>query len=83
MMMQAKLEPILWQLNALAAQLEALKTQVQNLIEQEEPTHTFADLKGLTGGQWNLSEEEIDAGLYRMTPEFEEEIATIPKAADQ
>jgi hypothetical protein len=38
--------------------------------------HTFADLKGVTGGEWNLSEEELDAALYRMTPECEEEIAT-------
>lgn len=82
-MMQAKLAPILSQINALEAQLGALKAQVKTLIEQDEPTHTFADLKGLTGGQWNLSEEEIDAALYRMTPEFEEEIATIPKTVSQ
>ena len=32
---------------------------------------------GLTVGEGNFSEEEIDAALYRLTPEWIDEIATI------
>lgn len=48
---------------------------------QAEPksSHTFAELssKGATPG--GISEEEIDAVLYRLTPEWEDEIATLPR----
>jgi hypothetical protein len=73
----AKIKAIEWELNT-------LKAGVFQLAKQEGvKMHTFADLKGITGGEWNLSEEEIDAALYRMTPEFEEEIATVQKDANQ
>jgi prefoldin subunit 5 len=79
----AQATTILAQINAIEAQLAALKQQVQEFAAQNgEPTHTFADLYGLTGGEGNFSEEEIDAALYKLTPEWIEDIATIPGKAE-
>ncbi len=71
---------ILSHIKSLELQIKALRFEVENLIEQEnEGTHTFADLYGMTKGQWNLSEEDIDATLYQLPPEFENEITSLPK----
>jgi hypothetical protein len=60
--------------------LSALKLQVQRLAEEEgEREYTMADLGGILEGVVSSSEEDIDAVLYRMSPEFEEDIATVPK----
>ncbi|MGH9854876.1 MAG: hypothetical protein ACREBD_34025, partial [Blastocatellia bacterium] len=57
-----KIKTIEWELNT-------LKAGVLQLARREGvKIHTFADLKGIAGGQWNLSEEEIDAVLYREPP---------------
>ena len=73
---------LLAQINSIESQLITLKHQVQKFAAQNgEPTHTFADLYGLTGGQGNFSEEEIDAALYQLTPEWIDDIATIPRKA--
>jgi len=79
---EAIIYALLEKIKTIEGELNTLKAGVFQLADQEGvKVHTFADLKGITGGQWNLSEEEIDAALYRMTPEFEEEIATVPKDA--
>lgn len=70
---------ILTQLKSLEAQIAALRIQVEHLIEQEQPRPTVADFFGRLERQMNTSEEEIASALYRITPEFEEEIATIPR----
>lgn len=81
---EAIIYSLLEKIKAIEGELNTLKAGVFQLAKREGvKIHTFADLKGITGGQWNLSEEEIDAALYRMTPEFEEEIATVPKDANQ
>lgn len=72
------------QINNIEVQLTALKQQVQEIIAQNgEKPHTFADLYGLTGGEGNFSEEEINAALYRLTPEWIDEIATLPKSPNR
>lgn len=74
---------ILIQIQNIESQLSVLKKQVEKLVTQEKsPTHSFADLKGILKGKISSSEEEIDAVLYRLTPEFEEEIATLPQVKD-
>lgn len=74
---------LLAQINTIETQITTLKRQVQKFAAQNgEPTHTFADLYGLTEGQGNFSEEEIDAALYQLTPEWIDDIATIPRKAD-
>ena len=74
---------ILIQIRNIESQLSRLKRQVEKLVAEEKaPTHSFADLKGILKGKISSSEEEIDAVLYRLTPEFEEEIATLPKVND-
>lgn len=74
---------ILSQINAIEMQLATLKEQVQQIAAQNgEQPHTFADLYGLTGGEGNFSEEEIDAALYQLTPEWIDDIATIPRKAE-
>lgn len=50
---------------------------------ERKGSHTFADLKGMLAGQGSSSEAEIDAGLYQITPEFEEERATLPRESDR
>ncbi len=71
---------LLAQITTIEAQLSALKQQVQEIIAQDnEKSHTFADLKGIWAGQGNFSEEEIEAALYKLTPEWIDEIATVPK----
>ena len=79
--MKPRLEVILALINELEQGLSVLKLQVQRLAEEDgDKEHTFADLHGILEGIHSSSEAEIDAALYRMTPEFEEEIATLPKA---
>ena len=71
---------LLIQIQIIEAQLLALKKQVRNLAQVEnKSTHTVADLFGVLEGKVSTSEEEIDAALYKLTPEFEDEIATLPK----
>ena len=78
----AQATAILSQINTIETQITALKRQVQEIAGQNgEKPHTFADLYGLTGGEGNFSEDEIDAGLYRLTPEWIDDIATIPRKA--
>jgi hypothetical protein len=80
---EAIIYSLLEKIKAIELELITLKAGVFQLAKREGiKIHTFADLKGITGGEWNLSEEEIDGALYRMTPEFEEEIATAPKDAN-
>lgn len=72
-----KIKTIEWELNT-------LKASVFQLAEQEGiKIHTFADLKGIWAGQGNFSEEEIDAALYKLTPEWIDEIATVPKEGNE
>lgn len=79
----AQTATILSQINTIETQLSMLKEQVQEIAEQNgKKPHTFADLYGLTAGEGNFSEEEIDAALYHLTPEWIDEIATIPKKGD-
>jgi hypothetical protein len=74
---------ILSQIKSLELQLAVLRMQVQKLAEQENKRpYTIADLYGRLAGKVSTSEEEIDAALYQMTPEMEEEIATVPKKTD-
>ena len=71
---------ILSRIKMVETYLAALKSDVERLMEQEgEPPQTFADLKGMLGGQGNFSEEEIDAALYQLPPGFADEIATLPR----
>jgi hypothetical protein len=54
------------------------------MVEKPSPketksSHSFADLCGKWDVPGGISEEEIDAVLYRLTPEWEDEIATLPK----
>ena len=71
---------ILIQIQNIEAQVTALKNQVQQLAQGEDrPSHTLADLFGTLEGKVTTSEEEIDAVLYRLTPEQEDEIATLPR----
>ena len=73
-------DSLLIQIQQMEAQLLAMKKQIRNLAQKENtPTHTIADLFGVLKGKVSTSEEEIDAVLYKLTPEFEEEIATLPK----
>lgn len=76
----AQATALLAQINIIEEQLSALKQQVQEIVAQDsEKPHTFADLKGIWAGQGNFSEEEIEAALYKLTPEWIDEIATVPK----
>ncbi len=71
---------LLIQIQNIERQLSILKRQVERLVTEEKaPTHSFADLKGILKGKLSCSEEDIDAVLYRLTPEFVEEIATLPE----
>lgn len=79
----AQATALLAQIDSIETQLMALKKQVQEIAAQNgEQPHTFADLYGLTGGQGNFSEEEVNAALYHLTPEWVDEIATVPRKAD-
>lgn len=79
----AQATAILAQIDSIETQLATLKQQVREIAAPNgEPPHTFADLYGLTGGEGNFSEEEIDAALYRLTPEWIDDIATIPRKAE-
>jgi hypothetical protein len=80
----AQAAAILAQIDTIETQLTALKRQVQEAIAQDgEKPHTFADLKGIWAGQGNFSEEEIEESLYKLTPEWIDEIATLPKGNDE
>jgi hypothetical protein len=71
---------LLIQIQHMEAQLRAMRRQIRNLAQAgNKPAHTVADLFGALEGQVSTSEEEIDAVLYKLTPEFEDEIATLPK----
>ena len=71
---------LLIQIQHMEAQLRAMRRQIRNLAQEgNKPTHTVADLFGALEGQVSTSEEEIDAVLYKLTPELEDEIATLPK----
>lgn len=75
---------ILLQINTIETELSELKRQVQDIAAQPgEKPHTFADLKGIWAGQGNFSEEEIEAALYKLTPEWIDEIATVPKESNE
>jgi hypothetical protein len=79
----AQATAILAQINTIETQLTALKRQVQEIVAQNgEKPHSFADLYGLTGGEGNFSEEEIDAALYQLSPEWIDEIATLPRKVE-
>lgn len=72
---------LLIQIENMERQLSIMKKQVKKLVTAEKfPPHSFADLKGILEGKISSSEEDIDAVLYRLTPEFVEEIATLPEA---
>lgn len=77
----AQATAILAQIDTIETQLSTLKQQVQEIVAQENgQPHTFADLKGIWAGQGNFSEEEIDAALYQLTPEWIDEIVTVPQS---
>ncbi len=46
--------------------------------KEPKSSHTVADLCGKWTTPGGISEEEIDAVLYRLTPEWIDEIATLP-----
>ena len=75
----AQATTMLAQIETIELQLTALKHQVQEIAAQngEKPLY-FADLKGILAGQCSSSEEDIDAVRYQLTPEFIEDIATLP-----
>ena len=76
----AQATAILAQINSIETQLSVLKQQVKEVVAQNgDKSHTFADLKGIWAGQGDFSEEEIDAALYKLTPEWMDEIAVSPK----
>ncbi|MBI1764367.1 MAG: hypothetical protein HYR56_23315 [Acidobacteria bacterium] len=78
----AQASALLAQINSIETQLTTLKQRVQKFAAQnDEQPHTFADLEGVWAGQ-NFSEEEIEAALYKLTPEWIDEIATIPSKAE-
>ncbi len=71
---------ILTQMKSLEVQLTSLRIQIQNLVNQEnKSTHTLSDLRGILAGQGQFSEAEIDEVLYKMPPDLEAELATMPK----
>jgi hypothetical protein len=71
---------LLIQIRHMEAQLRAMRRQLRNLTRTEaKPAHTLADLRGKWAVPGGISEEEIDAVLYRLTPEREDEIATLPR----
>ncbi len=72
------------QIRYMEAQLLALRKQARNLMQTEsKPSHTLADLRGKWAVPQGISEEEIDAVLYRLTPEQEDDIATLPRMDEQ
>lgn len=71
---------LLIQIQHMEAQLRVMRRQLRNLAQTEtKPAHTLADLRGRWTVPGGISEEEIDAVLYRLTPEQEDEIATLPR----
>jgi uncharacterized small protein (DUF1192 family) len=71
---------LLSRIKIIEAQIAALRQEVEKLLAEDgEKRLTFAHLCGILEGKVSTSEEEIDAALYNMTPEFEDEIATLPK----
>ena len=73
-------DSLLIQIQHMEAQLLAMKKQIRNLAQTEtKPSHTLADLRGKWAVSQGISEEEMDAVLYRLTPEQENEIATLPR----
>ena len=84
MMNTVQAAAILSQINTIETQIAELKLQVQEMAAQNgEGPHSFADLKGIWAGQGNFSEEEIEESLYKLTPEWIDEIATLPKGNDE
>ena len=82
-MNSAQATAILTQINSIESQLITLKHQVEEMAAQNgEPSHTFADLKGLWAGH-RFSEEEMEASLYKLTPEWIDEIATVPRGSSK
>ena len=76
----AQATALLAQIDSIETHLTTLKKQVQAIAAQNgAPPHSFADLKGIWAGQGNFSEEEIEECLYKLTPEWIDEIATVPK----
>ncbi len=64
---------ILSRLKSLEMQVIALRIEAEKLVEQEnQGTHTIADLFGALEGKVSTSEEEIDAVLYREPPNMDE-----------
>ena len=73
-------DALLIQIQHMEAQLRAMRRQLRNLAQTEtKPSYTLADLRGKWAVPGGISEEEIDAVLYRMTPAQEDEIATLPR----
>jgi hypothetical protein len=73
-------DSLLIQIQHMEAQLRAMRRELRILAQGENnPTHTVADVFGALEGKVSTSEEEIDAVLYKLTPEFEDEIAPLPK----
>ncbi len=80
----AQATALLVQIGNIESQLTSLKQQVQKFATQNgEQPHSFADLKGIWAGQGNFSEEEIEECLYKLTPEWIDEIATVPKGTGE
>ncbi len=76
-MNSAQATAILTQINSIESQLITLKHQVEEIASQNgKQPHSFADLKGIWAGH-SFSEEEIEASLYQLTPEWIDEIATV------
>ena len=60
------------QIKSLEAQIGALKGRLLRSAESEKPRHTFAELYGPLAGESDSSEADIDAVLYRLPADFEE-----------
>jgi uncharacterized protein (UPF0335 family) len=59
------LDAIVSRIESMEAELAELKEQVRQL-QGPKPVRTFGDLRGIFRGQMDVSEEEIDAALYRV-----------------
>jgi hypothetical protein len=75
---------ILSQLKTLEVQVTGLRIQMQRLVEEEYgPLPTLADFYGVLEGKLNVSEEEIEAVLYREPPDIDGAVTTAPQQAAQ
>jgi hypothetical protein len=59
------LDAIASRIKSMEAGLAVLKEQVRPL-QAPKPVRTFGDLYGIFRGKMDVSEEEIDAGLFRI-----------------